>query len=168
MWRSVLQSFFILKSKQASDRKGLAGGSSSSWAVNTHSWSHPASGNSIKHFSHYQVWVNTVAELQRSRQTTGLEDQLGDFFFSSLVVVVFLQNIQRIQRSSGRVALVMLLYFYLLWAPHTAARSESDVQLESARAENLICKSIKTKILNLKKKCWHIRKVFSAVFFFFF
>lgn len=113
---SVLQSVSILKPKQASDRKGLAGSSSSSWAVNTHSWSHPACGNSIKHFAHYQVWVNTVAELQRSRQTTRLEDQLGDFFFFFffVVVVVFLQNIRRIQRNSGEVAMVMLLSFYLL------------------------------------------------------
>lgn len=103
MRRSVLQPFFILKPKQASDRKGLAGSSSSSWAVNTHSWSHPACGNSIKHFAHYQVWVNTLAELQRSRQTTRLEDQLGDFFFFFFVVVVFLQNMQRIQRNSGKV-----------------------------------------------------------------
>lgn len=88
MRRSVLQSVSILKPKQASDRKGLAGSSSSSWAVNTHSWSHPACGNSIKHFAHYQVWVNTVAELQRSRQTTRLEDQLGDFFFLFLSLLL--------------------------------------------------------------------------------
>lgn len=124
MRRSVLQSVSILKPKQASDRKGLAGSSSSSWAVNTHSWSHPACGNSIKHFAHYQVWVNTIGELQRSRQTTRLEDQLGDFF---LVVVVFLLNIRRIQRNSGEVAMVMLLSFYLLRAPRTAASGASDV-----------------------------------------
>lgn len=69
-------------SSNLSDQKRLADSSSSSWPV--YSSSHPVCGNSIKHFVHYQVWVNTVAELQRSRQTTRQEDQLRDFLLSSL------------------------------------------------------------------------------------